>query len=551
MSDQHQQEDQSVSTTTTTETTAVSQEETEEMREIKKHIQNLVTELSNSATSDARKAAIADQLADLCREESNRSPFGDAGAIPLLVGLLKTDNEECHRAAARAIGNLCFDHVENRKRVDEAGGVEPLVSVLRNSVNPVVEKTVAGAIGNVIVDVDEIQQKVINLGGIEICVEKLSRTDDEMVKYMCIKVIDNFSVSRSMNQLMIQKGILKPLLRVAADTEEGDEADNNELQLTQSADEAFSVLISLVEDDKLKPLFRTEGCLPIILDLAVSSSCLETKKRATKLLSQLVLDDENMVQLYQMGALDSFLRFSKSQDPELRISGTMALGNLARNEEHCLEMVNRGVAQHLVQMLDVEAQKGKEADFKLLQLILGALKNLAIPEANKKKLAEIGVIPAVVPWLQHDNDAIQFYALSALRLLVKGNPDNAHKVIAEGALERIIKHSMSPMSHVHIEATRTLVLFIEYSDAIRRQLVTEGGLRVFFELLGSEHASLRTEALKALASLVEIEDTRSKFVEDGGKEGIEKVVRLANAEDTSAEAKQYAEKVVRALTEKG
>jgi len=81
-------------------------------------------------------AAAAEALAELGKDEAAREAFGGAAGVwPALVGLLLRANGEAgfpaaRQQALRAIGNLCYEHEANRKRLLDAGGVEALAGAL-------------------------------------------------------------------------------------------------------------------------------------------------------------------------------------------------------------------------------------------------------------------------------------------------------------------------------------------------------------------------------------------------------------------------------------
>ena len=85
-----------------------------------------------SADVEAQKQA-AWKLGDLAEElqfhSDNRASIAAAGAIPPLVALLSSSDEDVQRAAVGTLGNLA-ENVDNKALIAEAGGIPPLVSCL-------------------------------------------------------------------------------------------------------------------------------------------------------------------------------------------------------------------------------------------------------------------------------------------------------------------------------------------------------------------------------------------------------------------------------------
>ena len=76
---------------------------------------------------------LADIVADLAKHECNRDALGVSGLIPACITLI-TQGLEINAwisvtQGCRALGNMCFEHDANRRRVLDARGVECLASI--------------------------------------------------------------------------------------------------------------------------------------------------------------------------------------------------------------------------------------------------------------------------------------------------------------------------------------------------------------------------------------------------------------------------------------
>lgn len=102
-------------------------------------------------------------------------------------------------------------------------------------------------------------------------------------------------------------------------------------------------------------------------------------------------------------------------DPDLRVTAVLALGNFAREDEHCERMVGGedALAARLVKMLP-----GATGDPRLQHALLSALRNLAIPRANKPLLLRAGLLEHACPLLELDQPPVTFKLLGTMRMLV-------------------------------------------------------------------------------------------------------------------------------------
>ena len=81
---------------------------------------------------DASKAAAAEALHVLARNNANSVLIAAAGAIPPLVELLRDGSADAKRWAARALGCIAYYDDANKVLIAEAGAIPPLVELLRD-----------------------------------------------------------------------------------------------------------------------------------------------------------------------------------------------------------------------------------------------------------------------------------------------------------------------------------------------------------------------------------------------------------------------------------
>jgi len=271
----------------------------------------------------------------------------------------------------------------------------------------------------------------------------------------------------------------------------------------------------------LKPLFQKGGSLPALLALSRSANSL-ARSTALKALAQLALNDDVMVGLYENASL--LLEFLQSTELDVQLNGAMIIGNLARNDEHCLGLVEAGCVGPLVRLLAVK-------DPRVQQLVAGALRNLAIPPPNKVKIVNAGALPPLITLLSSTNAHAMFAAIGALKCLMTTAEGRREFMRAGGVgplckIKDAIIIDASQADHpdgekkpkdlrIQCEAARTLALLLEDREAVRA-VVEHGGLGLLNFLLESGFEILQFEGVKAVRSIVETADIDLQMLVEAG-----------------------------------
>jgi HEAT repeat protein len=86
--------------------------------------------LRGGGDSGGQAAARAIKNLSAGHASSAKVRFATAGAVPLLVKLLRAPKDATRRAAASALWNLAYRNNANRKEIVRAGAIPPLVRLL-------------------------------------------------------------------------------------------------------------------------------------------------------------------------------------------------------------------------------------------------------------------------------------------------------------------------------------------------------------------------------------------------------------------------------------
>lgn len=171
-----------------------------------------------------------------------------------------------------------------------------------------------------------------------------------------------------------------------------------------------------------------------------------------------------------------------SDSVHLQSGACLALGNIARSDAACTALVQGpGIHEPLAAIVANPAV----TDAQLLHSVLGFLKNLAIPAANKPLLGAAGLLdPGALSriWALDTQVQVQFGAVSLSRLLATSCPPNVQRLCAllpDGAAASAADQARTPLQQLvglvkrsdqdptRIEAARAVgaVLRVLHSDA--------------------------------------------------------------------------------------
>ena len=106
-------------------------------------LNSLVKDLRNFAATEAQEKA-ASELKDLARDDDNKIAIANAGAIPLLVQLLRDGTPLAREVAAGALHRMAGND-DNKIAIATAGAIPPLVQLLRDG-TPLAREVAAGAL---------------------------------------------------------------------------------------------------------------------------------------------------------------------------------------------------------------------------------------------------------------------------------------------------------------------------------------------------------------------------------------------------------------------
>ncbi|GAB0188886.1 rap1 GTPase-GDP dissociation stimulator 1 [Grus japonensis] len=508
-------------------------------------------------------AKVANVIAEVARNEFMRNPCVDAGLIPPLVQLLNCKDQEVLLQTGRALGNICYDSHEGRNAVDHAGGAHIVVDHIRSlcsKTDPASEKLltvfcgmlmnysnengkqhrkfalclpgeqphqkkkekrkklnstillfgvsmcVTEGHGAIAIQVlDTLQSQLINMGVIPTLVKLLGiHCQNAALTEMCLVAFGNLAELESSKEQFAYTNIAEELVKLFKKQIEHDKKEM-----------IFEVLAPLAENDVIKLQLVEAGLVECLLEIVQKTVDSDKEddvaelKTASDLMVLLLLGDESMQKLFEGGKGSVFQRvlsWIPSNSHQLQLAGALAIANFARNDGNCIHMVDNGIVQKLMDLLDRHVEDGNVT---VQHAALSALRNLAIPVVNKAKMLSAGVAEAVLKFLRSEMPPVQFKLLGTLRMLIDAQAEAAEQLGKNVKLVERLVEWCEAKDHAGVmgESNRLLSALIRHSKSkeVIRTIVQSGGIKHLVTMATSEHVIMQNEALVALALIAALE----------------------------------------------
>uniref|UniRef100_A0A8C3T129 GDS1 protein n=1 Tax=Chelydra serpentina TaxID=8475 RepID=A0A8C3T129_CHESE len=426
----------------------------------------------------------AQVIAEIAKNEEMKKPCIDAGLVLALVPLLESTDQETLLHAGRAIGRICYEnsniassHLSLRR------------DFLKNSITFRCENIQNHAI---IIHTEIGKEALSKTKVAEHLVKQLRRTENHQRIETIIEVLQMLAENDALKVQMVEAGVHEALSEILL-----------RLQGSSQAEDMCSV------------------------------------KAASDLIVCLLLGDESMQKMFANGCGIIYQKVGTwlaSNHPQLQLTGALAVANFARNDGNCVRMVQLGV---VLQLLDLLEQHVENGDVSVQHAALSALRNLAIPVANKVQMLEEGVAERIQMLLRSEMAPVQFKLLGTLRMLIDGQADTAEMLGQDPLLINRLVQWCDAQEHagVHGEANRLLASLLRHSRSqeVVKAIQQAQGVKHLVSMTTSEHVIMQNEALIALA----IASAINLVIKDSLKESrlVQSLHKLLRDEITGPEVK--------------
>ncbi|XP_058638440.1 rap1 GTPase-GDP dissociation stimulator 1 isoform X2 [Onychostoma macrolepis] len=405
---------------------------------------------------------VANIIAEVAKNEFMRSPCVEAGLIPPLVQLLNCKDQEILLQTGRALGNICYDS-------------------------------------------HSLQAQLISMGVIPTLVRLLGvHSQNTALTEMCLIAFGNLAELESSKEQFASTNIAEELVRLFSKQVEHEKKEM-----------IFEVLAPLAENDVIKLQLVDAGLVECLLEVVAQTVDSDREedvaqlKTASDLMVLLLLGDESMQKLFEGGKGSVFQRvlsWVPSNNHQLQLAGALAIANFARNDGNCIHMVDTGIVQKLLELLDRHVEEGNVT---VQHAALSALRNLAIPVVNKSKMLLAGVSDVVLKFLKSEMPPVQFKLLGTLRMLIDTQADAAEQLGTKTKLVERLVEWCEAKDHAGVmgESNRLLSALIRHSKSknVVRTVIQGGGVKHLVTMATSEHMIMQNEALVALGLIAALD----------------------------------------------
>ncbi|XP_064416145.1 rap1 GTPase-GDP dissociation stimulator 1 isoform X5 [Latimeria chalumnae] len=455
------------------------------------------------STADSLEGCLDCLLQALTQNNSETSEkIQESGILHMFPSLLAPQSS-CTAKAANVIAEVAKNEFMRNPCVD-AGLILPLVQLLNCKDQEVLLQT-GRALGNICYDSHILQVQLINMGVIPTLVKLLGiHYHNAALTEMCLVAFGNLAELESSKEQFASTNIAEELVKLFKKQTEHEKKEM-----------IFEVLAPLAENDTIKLQLVEVGLVECLLEIVQQTVDSDKEddmaelKTASDLMVLLLLGDESMQKLFEGGKGSVFqkvLSWLPSNNHQLQLAGALAIANFARNDGNCIHMVDTGIVQKLLDLLDRHVEDGNVT---VQHAALSALRNLAIPVVNKAKMLSAGVAEEVLKFLKSEMPPVQFKLLGTLRMLIDAQAEAAEQLGKNVKLVERLVEWCEAKDHAGVmgESNRLLSALIRHSKSkdVIRTIVQSGGVKHLVTMATSEHVIMQNEALVALGLIAALE----------------------------------------------
>jgi len=506
---------------------------------------SLIAIIKNTSDTSSTSRAALQLVADIARVESNRPLFKDEALMRQLLDYLTSDSPEVTLQAVRCLANICAENPETCDMFLHLGGIEKIVTKakeIENSNDDEWKKIVPSAcacIRNLISSNDTLQDKFLENDTLALLWRYAIRyhaTDLNITTYAIsgissltdssggLQKLEDSRIMEEIHNMLVQKQLDDDVIKVLLEemlTGYGSQ-ENTRVILCKIG--YVGTLCNIIEERRN---FSEKVCTDTLMkDMADLVVMLTSGEESFPLMQQ----KEKMF-------LSRISRWIASPNSHIQVSSGLVLGNYARSEETCQEIMANQIHENLINVIKENIDNDDSTDdedskkfFDKLQSYASCLRNLTIPVENKPKLIEAGLHHLAICLIKKPSLGVQFKGLGILRLLIQGNADITTTILSDKDLVAKINElsEVSAVTSVPSEAQRLMAGLLKYNtdDQTLKSALMAGAFKPVLCLLKSDHVLMQNEGLVGLIiAVANLSDCLPLLTEH---EVLEKVINLMN-----------------------
>ncbi|KAJ2741839.1 hypothetical protein GGI20_004912 [Coemansia sp. BCRC 34301] len=463
----------------------------------------------------ANAAEVFGTLADECRDPETRTRLtrhavAEASSAVLRTLTLHQSTEALLTQLLRCIGNLCADNNTARTQLLECGGVAGISRVLSASGSESLVRAAFGAALNVCLDHGECTAAMLGSGALHTYLQGLMEAPRSVWPVLCAG-LDNLCehedalplfeanseymalVLSAMQALMrdedsdLVRGVLRTLVWILCEVVEKSAGVRRQLGNAHDVLGMFDILEYYLRRVEEKENHYADAVTNAIVAVSGEDDALTELFGSEPLMRRLAL-------ILSSGESDGLLT-----------AAALCVGNLARTDSHCTQLL----ADHpaMIRGLITDRLIPRSVNVRLRHAASGLLKNLCLAQANRQPLAEWGLVSAASSHITSAVVPVQANCIGILRHLAS-SPSTMPELVQSAFPGVLDVARTSDVDAVRCEAARLVAavakhVVLECSEA--RDLINEFDLVAPLVRLvtgdGAKHLLLRQEGLVALTVL--------------------------------------------------
>lgn len=276
-------------------------------------IEALVRKLSSRSVEE-RRAAVAEIRSLSKRSTDNRIIIAEAGAIPVLVNLLTTDDVMTQEHAVTAILNLSI-YENNKGLIMLAGAIPSIVQILRAGSMEARENAAATLFSLSLLDENKI---IIGASGAIPALVDLLQNGSTRGRKDAATALFNLCIYMGNKGRAVRAGIISALLKMLTDSR------------NCMVDEALTILSVLASNPEAKIAIVKASTIPVLIDLLRTGLPRNKENAAAILLSLCKRDTENLACISRLGAVIPLTELTKSGTERAKRKATSLLEHLRK-----------------------------------------------------------------------------------------------------------------------------------------------------------------------------------------------------------------------------
>ncbi|KAK9062768.1 hypothetical protein SSX86_019958 [Deinandra increscens subsp. villosa] len=282
---------------------------------VETQVKKLVEELSSTSVDVVKKATGEIRL--LARHNmDNRIVIANCGGISLLIGLLRSTDEEVQENAVTALLNLSIND-NNKSAIANADAIEPLIHVLETGSSEAKENSAATLFSLSVIEDNKI--RIGRSGAIRPLVDLLGNGTPRGKKDAATALF-NLSIFHENKARIVQAGAVRYLVELM-DPAAG------------MVDKAVAVLSNLATIPEGRAAIGQEGGIPVLVEVVELGSA-RGKENAAAALLQLCTNSSRFCNMVlQEGAVPPLVALSQSGTPRAK-EKAQSLLSYFRNQRH-------------------------------------------------------------------------------------------------------------------------------------------------------------------------------------------------------------------------